>query len=180
MVQISYSYSPALKLFHWLTVGLLVVAYGLVWLVEDLVPESAEAVVVNLHKSIGLTILGMTALRFALRWVQPLPALPDGTPDYQRWLARLVQYGFYVVLMALPLVGWAMSAAKGRVVSFFGLFALPPLVGANDELAHQLKELHETLGFALVVLAGLHVLGALYHHYLRRDNVLRSMMPHSG
>ena len=93
-------------------------------------------------------------------------------------LARGTHFGFYVLLFALPLTGWALAAADAQSISFFGLFELPQLRIFGMTLSEdQLEEVHEVLFNVLLGLALLHVAAALKHHFIDRDNVLRSMLP---
>ena len=78
--------------------------------------------------------------------------------------------------MVMPLLGWMVLSAKGRVVPVFGL-ELPALMAPNHTLAETLEELHETIGTIGYYLIGLHVLAALVHHFILRDKMVRRMLP---
>ena len=104
--------------------------------------------------------------------------LPAETPRWQKLAARATHVLFYVFLIAMPLVGWAASSAAGRDIIWFGLFEWPALpVGGGREFAGQLMDLHELAAKLLIALVVLHVLGALKHHFIDRDNVLHRMIP---
>src|SRR5690606_13174315 len=99
-------------------------------------------------------------------------------PIWQRLAARGTHVLFYVLLLAMPLVGWAASSAVGRDIVWFGLFEWPLLpVGGGRDVARTLMGLHENAAKLLIALIVLHVLGALKHHILDRDNVLHRMIP---
>ena len=130
------------------------------------------------HKSVGLTILALALLRLLWRWSQrESPPLPGDLRAWERALAGLTHVGLYALLFVLPLTGWAMSSAKNYPVSWFSLFSLPDFVGPDEVLFERLRTLHGALATTLVVLAGLHVLGALQHHFIRKDSVLLRMLP---
>jgi cytochrome b561 len=78
-------------------------------------------------------------------------------------------------MLAIPVVGWLMSSAKGYTVNYFGLFELPDLVDKDKVLGHQLKEIHELLANGLMVLVGLHIMAALKHQFIDRDGLLGRM-----
>ena len=162
------------RLIHWLSAALLAGAFGLAWSFDALGPGATAGRLVTIHRSVGLTILGLTVLRLAWRAAHPLPPLPRG-PAWEHWLARAVQVALYLALLGQPLLGWASSAAQGDSVSYLGLWTLPDLVEADPDRADQLLGLHTTLGFVLLGLVALHVAGAL-RHGLRGDGVLRRMM----
>ena len=95
----------------------------------------------------------------------------------EKYLARLVKWALAAVGIIMPLSGWLMSSAADKPIMFFGLFQVPPLLAPDKPLAHLFKESHETIAIVLVVLLGLHVAGALRHHFLVKDNVLTRMLP---
>jgi cytochrome b561 len=80
-------------------------------------------------------------------------------------------------MLGLPLTGLFTAFAQNRVVAVFGLFVIPPLIGADRALARSIKGIHSLLGNIMLVLVGLHVLAALRHHFILRDAVLRRMLP---
>jgi cytochrome b561 len=170
-------YDTVARIFHWTVAGLLLFQIPLAWIMTDqpLGPDKLENYA--LHKSIGITLFGLTALRLAWRLTHPAPPLPAGTPDWQRWLARLNQGLLYFILFAMPLTGWLMSSAANMPVSFFGLFTLPDLVAPDEVRARSFAGIHEGQGTALMVLILLHALAALHHHLIRRDGILASMLP---
>jgi cytochrome b561 len=79
-------------------------------------------------------------------------------------------------MIAMPILGWLMLSAAAKPIPFFGL-ELPALIGENKELAKSLKEIHETIGVIGYYLIGIHVLAALYHHHIRKDNTLTRILP---
>ena len=162
------------RLFHWFSAALLAGAFGLAWSFDALGPGATAGRLVTIHRSVGLTILGVTVLRLAWRAFHPLPPLPR-SPAWERWLARAVQAALYLALLAQPLLGWAASTAQGDSVIYLGLWTLPDLVDADPNRADQLFGLHKSLGFVLLGLVALHVAGAL-RHALHRDGVLRRMV----
>jgi cytochrome b561 len=88
---------------------------------------------------------------------------------------------FYALLIALPLSGWLMTSVEGDPVTFFGWFGVPSLPVPGGEASEDLlEETHEVLGNVLLVLAGIHVLAGLKHHFIDRDDVLRRMLPGAG
>jgi len=170
-------YSTVSLTLHWLTAALVVTQVLLISAHEATDgPLSREFV--NIHKSVGLTILVLTLARLAWRVANPAIPLPDRVPRWQKLLARATHVLFYVFLLAMPLVGWAASSASGRDILYFGLFEWPLLpVGGGRDTARDLMDLHETAAKGLYVLIFLHVAGALKHHFIDRDNVLHRMLP---
>ena len=133
---------------------------------------------VMLHKSVGITILVLTLARIGWRLAHPAIPLPAEMRRWEKWAARATHVLFYVVLIAMPMTGWLASSAAGREIALFGLFDWPLLpVSGGRETAGRLMEVHELVMKGFYLLIALHVLGALKHQFIDRDNVLHRMIP---
>jgi len=164
---------------HWVIVILIIAQFLLANLAADLPLGMAKLAALARHKSVGLTIFALAVLRLSWRVSNRghNPPLPVDLKPWERFLAHLTHHGLYLLLFALPLTGWAMSSAKNYPVSWFGYFTLPDFVAPSEAAFDALRSTHGFLAGTLVVLATLHVLAALVHHFRRRDNVLRRMLP---
>jgi cytochrome b561 len=161
---------------HWVIVGLLVVQVTLGKIADGLPVGLERLIVMSRHKSFGITILALAAVRLAWRWIDRPPPLP-AMPGWQRWAAHASHYGLYVLLFALPLTGWLMSSAANRPVSWFGLVQLPDFVAPDKSLQEWMHDAHHFLIWALFAFVGLHVAGALKHQFIDRDGLLFRMLP---
>ena len=142
--------------------------------------------IIQLHKSIGLTVLVLSVLRLGWRLVNPVPPLPDDFGTGLRIVARGTHYLFYLLIIAVPLMGWAMvsSSPLGTPTLYFGLFSWPH-IPFLAELPRAMKrgytetfgELHALLAYSAAVLLVLHVAAALWHNFSRHDEVLKRMIP---
>lgn len=166
------------QLLHWTIVALIIVQFTLAALAEDLPPLKKLGMLAR-HKSVGITILALAILRLSWRWLNPTPALPETLKPYQRVAARWTHALMYLLLFAMPLSGWMMSSARGFPVSWFGFFQLPDLVPKSKPLYEAMLTTHGVLALVLGGVAALHVAGALKHHFMLRDDVLRRMLPFS-
>jgi cytochrome b561 len=92
-------------------------------------------------------------------------------------VSSAVHGALYVLLLAMPVVGYIANSAYGAPTPFFGLFTLPKLVANNEALATQLFTLHRWAGFLVILLAGMHIGAALFHYVIHRDTVLQRMLP---
>jgi cytochrome b561 len=169
-------YGAVAQTLHWVVVALIIAQFTLAWLAEDQPPMHKLALLAR-HKSIGITIMALAAVRLAWRFLNPTPALPPQTSTWQRWAAHTAHGLLYVLLFAVPLMGWLMSSAKNYTVSWFNLLTLPNLVAPNEALFNAFRETHEALAFTLLAIAVVHALAALKHEFLDKDNVLRHMLP---
>jgi cytochrome b561 len=140
--------------------------------------EVTAVTLMLLHMGSGLTILFLTLVRIGWRLGHPPPPLPAWMTSLERRAAGLVHIGFYLLLLLLPLSGWAMQSTR-RVpepVPWFGLFSLPPLP-LPQGLASQFRESHDLFGWAAVALLALHVGAVVKHRWFDRDDLLARMLP---
>lgn len=162
--------------FHWMTALLVASSFAIAWLRNAMDDLTLRAFWLDVHRSIGLTVLVLTLLRLAMRWGAG-PISGRGDLPLGMWMAsRATHLLIYFGLIAMPLVGWAQSSARARHFKLFGL-PVPSLVRHNPDLAETLGAWHTQLGWALLGLIGLHAVAALYHHYVLRDHVLKTMLP---
>ena len=163
---------------HWLIASLLIY---MLFFGEELmeVEDGGGTFGPSLHTSIGSTILALSVLRLAWRLVNPPPAYPDGMAKWERMASPVTHLLFYILLIGIPLTGWLATpkflSEEGisAGLTIFGAFPLPgaPSTGLPMKSIH---ELGSNLGIALLAL---HVLAALKHHFINRDDVLRRMLP---
>ena len=164
------------KFFHWI-VALGILGNG-VWglLMTGMAPSMSKINIYALHKSIGLTVLALFALRLAWRLYDGAP--PDeAMPRWQRFGAHVTHVVLYGFILALPLSGWLFNSLHGYLLQWFKLFNLPALAARNDDLSELAGEVHEWLFYLLLVVVIGHAGAALKHHYFDQDNVLRRMLP---
>jgi len=165
------------QLFHWVIVVLIVAQFTLATLFDDLPNGAKKLTLLARHKSIGITILALAVLRLLWRRANPTPELPGTLKPYERTLARLTHLLLYVLLFAVPLSGWLMSSARGFPVSWFGLVQLPDLVPKDKALFDVLVSVHGVLAWVLGIVASVHLVAALKHHFMLKDDVLKRMLP---
>lgn len=169
-------YGALAKLLHWLMFLLLIASFALGFSMVDLPISPKRLQWYSYHKWIGVTIFLLVIIRFGWRMISPPPP-PLRISRWQRSLAQAVHAGLYVLLFVIPLSGWVTSSAYGFKTVYLKIIPLPDLVAKNKVLAKQLSEVHELLGFALLTLVTLHVVGALKHHLVDRDATLKRMLP---
>lgn len=137
---------------------------------------AARTAMVQAHFWFGLGILALMLPRLLLAFSRPAPAVTPALPAWQAWPAKAVHLLLYAMLVAQPLLGLFTAWYDGKDLLIpFTSMPIPALVVPDKAMAHTLEELHETLGEAFYWVVGVHVLGALYHHFIRRDDTLRRM-----
>lgn len=169
-------YGSVAQALHWVVVLLLAGQVTVGKIAHEMPDGFDKLVLLARHKSVGITILALAAIRLAWRLFDRPPP-PPPMPRWQRVASRATHGAFYALLFALPLTGWMMSSASNYPVSWFGLVQLPDLVAPDRDLKHLFEEIHETLAATLIVLALLHVAAALKHHFMDRDGLLQRMLP---
>ena len=172
----SKAYGSIAKFFHWTIFVLLLgmIIYG--FLLDD-IPKPYQSFNYNLHKLIGILILFLMLAR--LWWLIRDPKPKKVGPKWEKWLESFVHYSLYVVVIAMPLSGCIGSLAGGHPPHLGNVNLMLPVAKDNalDEAAF---DVHGTLAYLIIALVSVHALAALFHHFIRKDDVLRRMLPNSG
>ena len=169
-------YTGVARLLHWLVAVLVLVMIPVGVMLMRLPPGKLQDTLFDLHRSTGVLVFVLVAIRLVWRLTHPPPPLPDDLPTWQRVLSGIVHRLLYLLLLVQPIVGWWGTSAFGAPIKVFWLFQLPPLVAKDEAAAKMILGLHSVIGITLAVLIAMHVGAALYHHFIRRDGVLRRML----
>jgi cytochrome b561 len=180
-------YTRTAMLLHWI-IAVLIIGNVALGLSADWLPDDWVRPVINTHKSIGITVLGLALLRILWRMAHRPPALPNAFPRWEKVAAHIAHVLLYALMIGLPLSGWlhdsAWKDAATHPMSLFGLVPWPR-IGYVMHLDPTLKEtlhdrfgaLHVWLGYGLYALLALHIGGALKHEWIDRHSVLKRMIP---
>lgn len=177
-------YGAIARALHWLTVFLVVLAWVL-GVFGDVLPKGEPRQTgLFVHISAGIAILALLVARLSWRRVDPTP--PTEATEFGAWMGRwldpaagIVHYSLYALLVAVPVAGIVLQFARGDALPLFGLAAISSPWLKDPAFAHSVKEVHEILAHALVILAAFHAGAALIHHWVFRDRTLVRMLPHS-
>ena len=164
------------KLLHWATAVAILAMFLIAWWMDALPIGLQKLQAYGWHKSLGMTILAVTLVRLAWRLLNPRPRFL-GRVAWQARASEIAHWGLYACLIAMPLIGWTMSAAANTPVNVFGLVVLPNPVAPDKALAEVLEAVHEAVAILLLVLVAAHVAAAIKHHFVDRDATLRRMLP---
>lgn len=161
------------RVLHWLMsamiLTMLFVGIGMVASITQ------RPMLVNLHRPLGIAILLLVVLRLMNRLRSPPPPLPAELPKSQAIAAKLSHGLLYVLMFAMPLIGWSMLSAGGYPIVMFGAVHLPAIVPHDPGLYALLRSAHTWLALLLFATVLLHLAAALFHAWVRRDEVFPSM-----
>jgi cytochrome b561 len=163
------------RVLHWLSALVLLLAAGLILARYGIDEGSTEKLLIGWHREAGAALLLLTMLRLAMRLRVTAPHHVGMAPLLER-AAQAGHFGLYLLLLAVPMLGWAYSSAAGKPVDLLGI-TLPALLARDRDLADTLQTVHIDLAYGLLALITVHAAAALWHHFVQRDGVLFSMLP---
>ncbi len=169
----------AAKTLHWLGAILILALLAHGWWMTHLAPRADRLAHYVWHASIGYDFLALLVLRLLWRWMNPVPALPQGSLPWERAAAWAGHVVLYVLMFASALTGWALAGTFRAPMNqaLFGLVRVPAITSGGDRVMHDLYEKsHEILSYLLAALVVVHIVGALRHHFVKRNNVLRRIL----
>jgi len=166
-------YGVLAKFFHWTLFILIVIMLIVGFVMSDITNKFLKYEIVNLHKLLGLIILVLMTLRLAWAMSNPKPLL---TTFWEKTVAKIVHQSLYILLILMPLTGWIMSTAHGKPPTWLGWKIKLPLQ-TNQNVAQLFATYHNKLAIMIILLLSLHILAALYHHIIKKDHILRRMLP---
>lgn len=178
-------YTDIAVLLHWL-IALLIICNIVLGLGAGYVPDAIVRPMIDLHKSIGITVLALAFIRFFWRFSHKPPPLPAEYARWERYLAHIAHVLLYVLIFALPVTGWIYTSARHQaalqpmqlywVIPWFQLGFVTGLDPATKAMVHALfGKIHTLLAYTLMAVLALHVLGALKHQFIDRSPQLRRM-----
>ncbi|MHB1058806.1 MAG: cytochrome b [Rhodanobacter sp.] len=169
------TFTLAARVLHWLMailiVAMLFIGVGMVASVSE-----RHEWLLHIHKPLGIAILILAVVRLAVRLRHPPPPLPADLPALQKMAALASHWLLYVLMLAMPLIGWAMLSAGGYPVMLGASLRLPPIFPASPAGFAVLRHLHTWFAMLLFLTFLAHMAAALYHGLIRRDGVLASML----
>jgi cytochrome b561 len=179
-VPTSNRYTGTAIALHWLTFAFIACGFALAVYMVDLPISPQKLKYFAWHKWIGVSVFLLALFRLAWRLTHGAPALPADVPQWQQRAAGTLHGMLYALIVIIPLTGWLYSSAAGVPTVYLGIAQLPDLVTKDKALAEQLKSVHVTLNYTLLLLIVMHVAAALKHHFIVRNDVLRRMLPGSA
>lgn len=170
-------YGRVSRLFHWITVLLVLVMIPVGLLMVQEIPRPVQDGLFVLHKGLGPLVLVVVVLRLGWRMFHPAPPLPPDLPLVQRRAAAAVHAGLYVLLLVMAVSGYVRVTTGGFPLEALRALGIPPLFDKNEAVAAVAKRIHATAIIGLLALIAAHVGAAAWHGLVRRDGIVRRMWP---
>ena len=175
-MSIIQRFNPLQRTLHWvMAVCILTMLFIGVGMVSTVAPKYLT--LVNIHKPLGILILILALIRLVVRLIYGAPPLPVDLPEPMKLAAYLSHYALYALMIAMPLIGWAMLSAAEYPVALWPGIWLPQILPLNPSLHTALWNAHFYLAFLFFALILMHLAAALFHGLIRRDGVFDSMAP---
>jgi cytochrome b561 len=175
---VSEKYGPAAMTLHWIIAAVLSAALVIAWILPRKNAPGYEGLL-DLHKFVGMLVLVLVVPRLLWRLGNPVEPAAGLTP-LEAWLSHVTHWALYAIMLLIPLTGYLFVSAEGQHLDFFGGLAMASPLPTDRAVSVPMEFIHKTGQYAVYTVVGLHVLAALYHHFVKRDGVLRRMLPLRG
>jgi cytochrome b561 len=173
------SWGSLAKFLHWTMALMIFALFALGWVAVQMPRSPAKIQTFVWHKSLGILVLGLVAIRLLWKLANRDPCPPQG-PAWEHFAARATQTLLYVLMFTMPISGWILNSSSNIPLKVFGLFRLPNITGQSEELQELAKTAHLILFWIMAVTLVAHVGGALRHHFIKHNDVLTRMLPGAG
>jgi cytochrome b561 len=172
-------YGLVAKLLHWLIFLLIAAQYAIGSIMPHIGRKTVDEGWVSWHFSVGAAILFFIVIRLGWRLLHPVPLIPTMAP-WERTLSGFTHWTLYILVLAMTLLGWAATNSRGWDVRLFGIVTLPQLAPKGSAWGHECGDIHNVLVYVLLGFILAHVAAALYHHFIKHDQVVGRMFFASG
>jgi len=168
------SYGLIAKFFHWI-MGIMVIVMLIVgFLMGDYIEPPLKWQLFSIHKATGVLVLTLVILRLLWKFYNTTVLLPADLPDWQKKTAKINIGLLYLLIILMSISGFLMTILSNHNIDFYGLFTIKSF--AQDlQFAKIFNKIHKKAAILFSALIILHILAALYHHFIRKDNVLKRM-----
>lgn len=171
------SYTRTAKFLHWLVAFGLIATFSVGFYMQGLSLSPEKLKLYSWHKWAGISLFILIVIRLAWRISHPAPALPDTMKPIEKFIAHAGHGLLYALMLIIPISGWLMSSALGVQTVWFGVLPLPDLVLKNETLGELLLNLHVIFNYTLLLAVIGHIAAALQHHFIKKDQILKRMLP---
>lgn len=169
-------YTLTARILHWLTAALVLAMIPIGIAITNVDFGAWQDTLYHLHRSMGAVLLPIMLFRLVWRWTHPVPPLPPDIPAIQQLAAHMTHVALYALLILQAIIGWIATSAYRAPVLVFWLVELPPIWPVDQGFSEKMFGLHRLTGIAIVFLLCAHIGAALFHHFVRKDDILVRMV----
>ncbi len=173
---LAVQYTATARALHWLTAALVLTMAPIGIVMANFSLGPTGDVLYDIHRSIGAILLPLMLIRLVYRLNNPPPALPVDLPAIQQLAAHLTHWALYGLLIVQSLVGWVATSAYRAPIKVFWLFELPPIWPVDQAFSERMFAVHRWLGIFIAFVLCAHIGAALFHHFIRKDDILMRMV----
>jgi cytochrome b561 len=170
------AYTPVARALHWITAVLVLILIVVGVIIANTGDWPGKMVVYDLHKSTGIIVLPLVLFRLFYRLTHPPAPLPAHIPPIQQMAAHANHWALYALLIVQPIVGWIATSAYRAPIPVYWLFEMPPIWREDRAFSERMFTVHAAVATLLAIAATGHIGAALYHHFIRKDEVLMRMV----
>ena len=170
-------YTVTARAFHWISAIMVFALFGLgVWMrtLDYYHPWYQPAP--DLHKSAGILLVVLILARLVYRLYQRPPAPLTTHKPWEVKLAHATHFLLYGALAVIFVSGYLIATSEGRGIMVFDLFSVPALIEPFTDQEDIAGEIHEWVAYGLMGLVGLHIIGALKHKFIDKDDTVKRML----
>ena len=164
---------------HWLTAILVIALIFVGFFMGTLEKGPDKFQIIQLHKATGFLVLWLALFRWYWTLTNKKVAPLEGWSSAVIGISHATKWVLMLMILAMPISGWVMSMAAGHGISFYGLFEIPVLIEKNKAIGGFFHEAHEIGAWVIAIIVGLHILAALKHHLIVKDDTLKRMLGRS-
>lgn len=168
-------YDGVARLIHWLVVVLIVAQFAIGWTMPDVHKGTQPTGLIAWHLGVGALLIDVMVIRIVWRLTHRPP--PETLPPLLGVVSKVTHLLLYAALIVVPLLGWANASSRGWAVRLLGLVDYPRLITVGSSFGRAMGDIHGVLAWMLFALIVMHVVAALFHHFVLRDQVLQRMSP---
>jgi cytochrome b561 len=171
------SYGFVARVLHWIVFALFAAQMVVAWTMPHIHKGSPQEGLVDWHLSLGAALMFFVLVRIVWRIRHPVPPAPT-LSKWERIASRIVHELLYIMLLVIPVLGWASASFFGFKIHLFGFIPIPAIADNTVQWAHTAGDIHKAVTtYGMLGLIGLHMLAALWHYFVRKDRVLQRMLP---
>ncbi|SMG59727.1 cytochrome b [Paraburkholderia susongensis] len=173
------AYGIVARTLHWLTVLLIAAQFVIGWTMPGVHKDTQPVGLIAWHLGVGAALIAVMVLRVVWRLTHR-PAPDEALPPLLGVVSGITHFLLYICLLLVPLLGWINASSRGWTVRLAGVVPYPSLSRTGSPFGHAMGDVHGILAWVLFSLIVLHVIAALFHHFVLKDHVLQRMLPNAG